>query len=369
MKTFRIFYKLLLWFNILSGLALLFGYAAPYIDPKTTVFPAFLGLALPYLLLLQFGFLFFWIVRGKKLFLLSLILIILGYKSIPNIIQFNVKLDPETEESFKVLSFNVRVFDLYMWTQDKLTRNQIFDFLDQEEPDILCLQEFYQADTVDAKYEFKTLDTLTKFLKAKNYHVEYTSHRKKIHHWGIITFSKFPIIKKGRVNFSVNDDNICIYTDLNVKGDTVRVFNAHLASIKLDKRDYKTIQGINQNEYSDNFSKELLMVEKIKYGFERRASQADSISKAVGNSPYPIILCGDFNDTPNSFAYATIKSNLKDAFQESGFGLGRTYIGDFPSFRIDYIFHSDTFLNHQFTTHDQKLSDHRPISSVLSIKK
>lgn len=279
-----------------------------------------------------------------------------------------MKTSDANEHAFKVTSFNVRVFDLYMWTQEKETRNKIFDFLNEEQADIVCLQEFYQADTIDMGYEFKTLDTIVTFLEAKNYHVEYTYHKKGIHHWGIITFSKFPIVGKGVVDFKAKSQNICIYTDLLIQDSIVRVYNAHLASIKLDKRDYKTIQGINQNEYSENFSKELLMVEKIKYGFETRAGQADSIHKHIESSPYPSILCGDFNDTPNSYAYNTIKGSLDDAFMRSGMGMGRTYIGDFPSFRIDYILHSPEFNNHDFTTHNEELSDHHPISTVLSLK-
>lgn len=350
-------------------LALLIGYSAPYIHPNTFVVPAFFGLALPYLIIIQLLFLIYWILRGKSYFLLPLVFLALGYKSIPNLIQFNIDAEPSEEHSFKVTSFNVRVFDLYMWTHEKKTRNNIFDFLDQEQPDVLCLQEFYQADTIDVGYEFKTLDTLVTFLNAKNYHVEYTYHRKGIHHWGIITFSKYPIVNKGTVEFSSKSQNICIYTDLMVNDQKVRVYNAHLASIKLDKRDYKTIQDIHQNEYSDNFNEELLMIEKIKYGFEERALQADSMRKHIDNSPFPTIVCGDFNDTPTSYAYQKIKGELNDAFKTSGFGMGRTYIGDFPSFRIDYIFYSNAFNNHEFTTHSEKLSDHHPISTTLSFKK
>ena len=106
------------------------------------------------------------------------------------------KLHQEKENDIKVMSFNVRVFDLYMWTKEKTTRNKIFDFLKEENPDILCLQEFYHADVQHPKYEFKTLDTLVQFLSAKNYHVYYTTTARENDHWGLVTFSKFPIKQK-----------------------------------------------------------------------------------------------------------------------------------------------------------------------------
>lgn len=364
MKKPSLIRKLLIIINSLFALGLLLSYAAPYINPCDFWPLAFFGLAFPYLLISNIVFLLIWIFRGSRYFLLPLIVLLLGYQSIPNYIQWNPHL-PIEGESIKVLSFNVRVFDLYLWTKEKSTRNKIFDFLEKEQPDILCLQEFYQSDTVNHKYPFKTLDTLKQFLKARNYHVDYTTTIKGVNHWGIITFSKYPIINKNRVPFAIKDDNICIYSDIKIKDKILRVFNAHLASIKLNKHDYKAMQQINNNSYSENFDKELLLIEKLRYGFERRALQADSIQKSIANSPYPVLVCGDFNDTPSSYAYHEIKGDLNDAYQIAGNGFGRTYIGEFPSYRIDYILYSDELKALKYTTHPQVLSDHHPISAQL----
>ena len=367
MKRLKLIGKLLLIANSILAIATLLAYVAPYANPSTFWPIAFLGLALPYLLLLNIAFLFYWIFRGKSHFLLSLLILILGYKSIPNFIQLRINTSEFKESQLKVLSFNVRVFDLYMWSKDKSTRNKIFDFLAKEDPDILCLQEFYHTDVQDPTYEFKTLDTLIQFLSAKNYHVYYTTNLRDQDHWGLITFSKYPILNKGIVPFALNDDNSCIYTDIQKNNKIIRVYNTHLASIKLNRHDYKAMQEINKNEYSEDFDKEMMMLSKIRYGFVRRASQADSIQKSIKESPYPVILCGDFNDTPASYAYKTIKGSLKDAFVESGAGLGRTYIGEFPSFRIDYIFHDNSILPSNFQTHSEELSDHHPISVYFDL--
>jgi len=355
--------------NLLLAFFTLLGYAAPYFNPSTFWILSFFGLALPYFLISNIIFLIIWIFRRNAKLLLSLIILILGYKSIPGFIQLRVNSETPTQENeIKVLSFNVRVFDLYMWTKEKTTRNQILKFLKEEDPDILCLQEFYHTDKQHPDYEFKTLDTLISILSAKNYHVHYTTNLRETDHWGVITFSKYPILNKGVVPFAIKDDNICTYTDINKNGRTLRVFNAHLASIKLDKHDYKAMQEVNKNEYSEDFGKELAVLSKIKYGFIRRSGQADSIRSIINETPYPVILCGDFNDTPSSYAYRTIKGALNDAFVSSGSGLGRTYIGEFPSFRIDYIFYDPELKATNFTTHSEKLSDHHPISVNLALE-
>jgi len=359
--------KLILFLNLIFSISLALAYASAYVNPSQFWFIAFFGLALPYLLIINLFFVVFWALNGNNKLFLSIIVIALGYKSIPTIVQFNLGKSDSEESPIKVMSFNVRVFDLYMWSAEKTTRNKIFDFLKKEDPDILCLQEFYNADKQDSIYEFKTLDTLKQFLSANNYHAHYTTTKENNNHFGIITFSKYPIINKGFVDFGMQSDNVCIYTDINYQDTNLRIFNSHLASIKLDKHDYKAVQGLRKNEYLNSVDKSLLLVEKLKNGFMKRSVQADSIKKSIELSPYPIILCGDFNDSPTSYAYQTIKGELKDAFMESGNGFGQTYIGDFPSFRIDFILHSKDFSSNNYQTHDVILSDHHPISSNLSL--
>ena len=354
--------------NFLIVLATLIGYTSPFFSPNTAWPFAFFGLTTPYLLLLNLLFVIYWLFRARSFFMVSLITMALGYQVVPKYVQFHFGKKELSEKSFKVMSFNVRVFDLYMWTKEKTTRNKILEFLKTENPDILCLQEFYHRDNQLKHYEFKTLDTLVKILSAKNYHVHYTTTLRKTDHWGLITFSKFPIKNKGVVLFEKQGDNAAIYTDILVDGETVRVYNNHLASIKLAKRDYKTMKTINEQDYSNIFNKSIGLLEKVKYGFEKRALQAELIEESIAASPFPVIVCGDFNDSPTSYSYRTIKGDLQDTYVESGSGFGRTYIGEFPSFRIDYIFADTTLMSSNYRTHPEELSDHHPISVQLDWK-
>jgi endonuclease/exonuclease/phosphatase family metal-dependent hydrolase len=108
--------------------------------------------------------------------------------------------------------------------------------------------------------------------------------------------------------------------------------------------------------------------DKLKTAFAIRASQVDNLSYSISQSPHPVILCGDFNDTPNSYAYQQLTANLKDAFMESGKGFGNTYIGKLPSYRIDFILHDDHFASWNFYRELINLSDHYPVTCIIGMK-
>ena len=179
------------------------------------------------------------------------------------------------------------------------------------------------------------------------------------------TFSKFPIISKGEIPFDNDPNNFCIYSDL-VKGeDTIRVFNAHIGSIRLQDDDYRFFdESIGDDQYRNNEVGQRILM-RLKVAYEKRAIQAEKVANALQDSPYPVVLCGDLNDTPVSYCYRQFNSILKDAFVQSGNGIGKTYIGVVPSNRIDYIFYSDDFKSAHFETHALDCSYHRPITCEL----
>jgi endonuclease/exonuclease/phosphatase family metal-dependent hydrolase len=140
-----------------------------------------------------------------------------------------------------------------------------------------------------------------------------------------------------------------------------------LQSIRFGQEDYKFINQIGYNIEEENTNGIKKILSRLKIAFTKRASQAESVAASIRNSNHPVVLCGDFNDTPSSYSYKTISENLCDAFRESGSGLGTTYAGPFPAFRIDFILHSPQIKSFEYTTISQKLSDHFPISCILNL--
>ena len=356
--------------NILAAIGLVFAFFASWVSPETLWWLALFGLGFEILFVINIVFFAYWLIVRRKRFLLSLVLVLLGLGKIFGIIQFNFSSENESklrEKGYiKVMSFNVRLFDLYNWFHNAQTRKTIFEFLERESPDIVCFQEFYSSDAKDML--FKNDDTLRHYLQAAFSQIEYTYSLKKTDHWGIATFSKFPIVNKEATHFAQRGGNIFIASDIRIGNDTVRVFNVHLESVRFGWSDYNFIRNLkNEDVEQDELKGSLSILRHLREGFVKRAKQVDILSDSMQASPYPVILCGDFNDTPSSYTYSVLSDNLKDAFRESGQGAGKTYAGPFPSFRIDYIFHDKSIQSSCYQTKHEELSDHYPISCMMKV--
>jgi endonuclease/exonuclease/phosphatase family metal-dependent hydrolase len=188
-------------------------------------------------------------------------------------------------------------------------------------------------------------------------------------HWGIATFSKYPIVGRGRLFYEEGHTNFGIFSDVVVRGDTVRVYNVHLQSNYFKEKDYKFIANPDSGGEKEMINGSKSILKRLKKAVIKRSEQVDELRIAINNCPYPFILCGDFNDPPFSYAYQKIREQLADCYLEKGSGFGVTYLGSFPPYRIDYILHSKSIRCDQYQTLNVKLSDHRPIVAWLSLKK
>lgn len=318
----------------------------------------------------------YWIVLRKWHFAISMFSIILGILPLSRFAQVTLwQPELETEKSFKVMSFNVRVFDLYNWSSNVKTKNKIVNFLNDEQPDVICFQEYYRGDDV----HFSVKDTLMNLL-GMNYvseHITVTKNERKgpgKNSFGSAIFSRYPIVKHEELAFENDKNNHFSYVDIIKNKDTIRVFNAHIGSLRLQNADYKLIGGDDNKKWShENQAKEDIL-QRVRIAFEKRAIQIKALLKYLKASPHPTTLCMDMNDTPNSFAYNQISRELTDAFVKTGNGIGSTYVGDnffnriLPVNRIDYIFYSEKLFAANFTTHQEVLSDHKAISCDLQMK-
>ncbi len=294
--------------------------------------------------------------------MLSFLIIIVGVGNIGRYVQLRPSQANYEKDStqLRLVSYNVRVFNTYKWSGEEIGRDSILEFVNSKQPDIVCLQEYMIHEHIDSASEAYTNELLS---QTPNKHIRYTklanSNRRK---FGIATFSKFPIVHRGRIQFE-NSYNSCIYTDILFKSDTVRIYNLHLQSVSL-KKNYTVVDSLlffnskRLGEIKD-------ISRRLKRAYIQRARQVDAIGQHAALSPHPVILCGDFNDTPVSYSYHKLLGDKKDAFREAGTGIGKTYRGKLPSFRIDYVFHDDAFQATNYSTPRVGLSDHYPVVCTL----
>ena len=366
-KKRSLFSKLFVLINFVFILLLLLSYLSPFISPEFIWYFAFLGLAYPVLLLVNVIFCALWLFLKSRLYILSLFAIIIGWFQLSTLFQINMKNDVslDTKDNIKIVSYNVRLFDYYKWIGDSNTRYRILNLLKTESPNIICLQEIL----VDTAAKFNSLKTLTLTSPSKNIHAVYRKTLQGSYKLGIATLTSYPIIHQGAVPFKEKSRNMCIYTDILIANDTVRIYNLHLQSIRFQREDYKFMKDLSQPAETDEFEKSKGILKRLKQAFIIRSKQVKTIEEHISSCPYSVIVCGDFNDTPSSYTYHTLSSKMQDAFVERGNWIGNTYVGIFPSFRIDYILFKDRFTCNEYKKINSRLSDHYPISAKLGLSK
>jgi len=360
--------RAILWLNLVFVVPFLVSYISPVVHPEITVVPALASLFYPILLIINFAFLLFWIFRFRMYFLISLVAILGGYNLFFKTFAFNRdKPVGDPGEALKLVSYNVRLFDQYKWTggQNYFTRNSVFEFASNQEAGVVCFQEFFHG----TDQTFPTIEPFIEKSGIRNYHVDYVLVKGDDEkHYGLATFTRFPIVNKGSIHFDGSSANSGIYTDILFNEDTIRIFNFHLESVKLSQADHRFVSEFIDPGTAPKSSSPGVIIKKLSNAIKRRAKQADKVAGIISESPHPVIVCGDFNDTPLSYVYRKISKDLKDAFIEIGRGVGETYAGGIPFLRIDYILHSEALEAFDFEKHPVTLSDHYPITCYFKLK-
>jgi len=329
------------------------AYLAVHINPEDFTLPAFFGLSYPYLLLINIILSVIWAMLLRFEALISVVVIALGLTHFSNYIQLS-KPKGEKTGSFKVMSYNVRLFNYFENNNKANSQKQVLAFIKTQNPDILCLQEYFViGNPAQAEADVKTA------LGGKFYsHVKILGSGKN-KYYGIATFSRYPIISRGEI-IHPSSSSLTIYTDVLVQKDTFRIYNNHLQSFRLKRMELSFIEEI-MSENLETFGEVKSLSMSLKKGFVRRALQAQVVKDHINRSKYPVIVAGDFNDTPVSYAYRKIRKGLNDSFVNSGYGAGFTYKGNYPANRIDYILYDNALKNSFFEIKKVKFSDHYPI--------
>lgn len=358
--------------NIGVGLLFLLGCYAHYFNQETFWFLGLLTLGSLYLLLILFIFIIFWFIAKKKFMLISIISILLAWVPMGHIFKFRIRKDFALQKDaagLRVMSWNVEHFDILEHKTHPEKKQAMLDLVNLYQPDIACFQEMVGSD----RYP-NAINYLPAFAERMQFPDYFYSFNHKLdfddkHHFGIVIYSRLPVIRKETVSYPPHDYNsIFQYIDVVKGADTFRIFNIHLQSLKFTEANREYIDDPTLKSEMD-LQKSKNIISKMKAGFAKRKVQSERIKEAMNASPYPVIVCGDFNDVPNSYAYSTIGKGMKNCFAEKGSGIGRTFSSISSTLRIDNIFTDPRFHIEQFTRVSRSLSDHFPVLADMSYER
>lgn len=344
-----------------------------FLNPQQWWFVALLGLAFPFLLVAVFFFFVFWLLFRSRWALLSALCLVPAYFNIRAVTAFHFGKrysHDKPKNALRVLTWNVTWFD----EQTKEEKNRVsyrkdmFDFIAAQNPDVLCFQEYVELSNRGPGYSNQR--EITKL--GYPYHIvayDYIGWQNSFMS-GVAIYSKYPIIDSFHVRYggtSMQKGNESFISgDIIVNGKRIRICTTHLQSVLFQKNDYrnlKIIKSVSDSMYEASKS----VVKKLRQGYNSRNEQVELVRNYLDRSPYPAILCGDFNDVPNSYTYFRIKENRKDAFREAGAGLGHTFAKIIPTLRIDYIMTDPKFDILQYFRYFLPYSEHYPVIADIAL--
>lgn len=335
--------SLIFYANSLVAFLLLLSFVLPYLPPSKFPTVSVLSLGVSPLILINGVFMLYWIIRMRKQFLLSLIVLVLASINFTYFIKFNnAKSDMKDEEAIRLLSYNVRLFNQYESKEKSMEAPGQFEELVAEvKPDLLFIQAFYQDKNMDfSAYPYKYIDY---------------NDSKKI--FGHAIYSKYPILNKGSFSFKESNNN-ALWADVRVGADTLRIYNVHLQSMRI------TASVAYIQEAGTDYIKN-----KISHAFVKQEDQLKELRAHMEASPFKKqIVAGDFNNTSFSYNYKELKGNMKDAYQKKGSGIGATFYFDGFPLRIDYILVSPDIKVNHFQTVEKTFSDHRAIWADIDLQ-
>lgn len=322
--------------NILAAICAIFAFLSPYVDPHITGIFSFFGLGFPIILISHLIFLLFWLMTKPKRAILSFLVLLIGYIPFSKTIGLNNIGDKG--KGLNIMSYNIGYTRLHLDGKNKKRKKAEFkNFINNEQPDIICLQEraHWQEDLYKEIFKGYTLHPSNKI--------------------GTGIFTKLPIVDKGNIAFDTKAHN-ATWIDVKYKNKMVRIYSVHLSSNKV-------------KNFSDNikeiWDQSLFILDKYNEHAKIRVNQVKAILDHASKAPYPVVITGDFNDIPQSFIYKLMSDKYCDAFLIKGSGLGKTFNTRLPGLRIDYAFLSEGLETRSHRIIDTDLSDHYPISTTV----
>lgn len=342
------------------SVATLLSYLAPTFNPYTFWYIAFLGLGGQFLMLANVIFMLIFVIKKSRWALMPIAVFLIGIGYIGDFLQMSLVTKYNSDEKasrneLKIMTYNVHgFFALGSSSFYSANLDSIVSFISRENPDIVCLQEYQLINRKDHS-AIEAQMSAWKY-RAMSYLVDDNYHK-----WGLAVFSKLPLTNATAIRFA-DRENSSMFVDVQFRDATIRLFNNHLQSTRFN--------SLNRAELrSEDAEKAARLVgSTLRGSYKVRAFQADTIASIIKQSPFPTIVVGDFNDTPMSYVYNTIKGDMEDTFREKGESYQYTYKPLKSLFRIDYILHSKGFETISQDSPYTSWSDHKPVIARIKVE-
>ncbi len=325
-------------------------YSSVFVSPEMFRFVGLLPFFIP-LALIANAFLFVMLALAwRKAALLPLLALLIGYKFI--LITFQIHPSNEQAKGLKVLTYNAHNF--YRKQKPNDLDQNVFTWLAEHPADVKVFQEFYQDQTSSNRNAIKIIGQDGSW---EHFYHPVDGRREK-RSSGIAIFSRYPIVHEGVV-FDAKGTNGAIFADIQVAGDTVRIYTTHLESMAIET------SSLNDYDRAKQVYRQTLG--KLYRGSIARSQQLTILNEHNSHSPHPVILMGDLNELPYSYVYFKLSENLVNAFEKAGRGFEFTYNRILFFLRIDHIFADPSLTPVHFNTHREvDYSDHYPVTATFT---
>lgn len=335
--------------SVIPAMLCIGGFMASRFHPEKYADLQWLGIFLPVILGVNMLLVVYWMIRRKCWFIIPLLAVLVNVPNLGNMVQWPYKQAQPAKEEITFATYNIQ----HGWAGNTLAvATELGGILEEEGVEVICFQEFPASGDLQ--------EEVSEALHHYPYHVVHAASPHDLH---VALYSKYPILRSGLVPFQDESNNNAMWADVQARGDTIRLFNCHLQTTSLNQARYH-LAGIPET------GQVLRLRELMNENGVTRARQAGHIRERMDHSPFPVIVCGDFNDTPASYTYRKIKGDLEDSFQKAGRGYGYTY--RYPTLRrflrIDYVLYSkSTFRATRYHSPDLDYSDHKPVIVTLGL--